>query len=148
MFMLKPIEEYQNMISRLFPYDHRTVRSVTIQVTDSCNLACKYCYQHNKSSNFIYFNTAKKFIDIILDGKNPYINMKNTNGIILDFIGGEPLLAIDLIDKITEYTLNRMIQENHPWITRFRICICSNGVLYFSKKVQSYLKKYKPEKYA
>ena len=141
--MIKRIEEYSSMIDRLFYNPDKRVRSVTIQVTDACNLCCKYCYQHNKGKHFVDFETAKKYIDLILDGNNPYINMDNSCGMTLEFIGGEPLLAIDLMDQITEYTLNRLIKEQHPWLTRFRISICTNGVLYFDERVQAYLKKYK-----
>lgn len=140
--MKKPIEEYQSLISRLFPDDERRIRSVTLQVTDACNLCCSYCYQHNKGHHMMDFDTAKQFIDMLLAGENPYINFENTRGITIDFIGGEPFLAIDLIDKITEYILNKMIQENHPWLFRTRFSICSNGVLYFEPKVQTYLQKY------
>ena len=45
--------------------------------------------------------TAKKFIDYIFDCKHKlnspfYIN--DTIGLIIDFIGGEPFLQIDLIE--------------------------------------------------
>lgn len=43
------------------------------------------------------FETAKEIIDFLLDENNTYINPKNSPGIIIDFIGGEPLMAIDLI---------------------------------------------------
>lgn len=142
--MREKIEEYQNFIARLWPDTEKRVRSVTLQVTDSCNLCCTYCYQGNKGTHYMDFETARKFIDILLAGKNPYINFDNTCGFMLDFIGGEPLLAIDLIDQITEYTINKMIQERHPWLFRFRASICSNGVLYFDQQVQEYLKKYRP----
>ena len=84
------------------------------------------------------FETAKKFIDILLAGQNEYINFDNTQGITIEFIGGEPLMAIDLIEQITEYTLNKMIKENHPWLHRCCFSICSNGVLYFDPRVQEY----------
>ena len=140
--MRKRIEEFQNTVTRLFPCDKK-VPTVTIQVTDACNLRCSYCYQCNKGEHFISLETAKKFIDTILLGESPYINFENAYGFILEFIGGEPFLAIDIIDRITEYTINKMITEHHPWLFKFRISICSNGVLYFDEKVQNYLKKYK-----
>ena len=140
--MKKPTETFVDVISRLFPDTEKKIRSVTLQVTDSCNLRCTYCYQCSKGTHFMDFSTAKKFIDMLLEGNNPYINLENSSGFTLEFIGGEPFMAIDLIDQITEYTLNKMILENHPWLRRFRISICSNGVLYFDPKVQEYLRKY------
>jgi hypothetical protein len=52
------------------------------------------------------FETAKTFIDYLLSGEkgfNSYIDSKNCLGCILDFIGGEPFLEIELIDQIVDY---------------------------------------------
>lgn len=99
---------------------------------------CSYCYQINKSNHKLSFDIAKSFIDDILTNsertKN-YIDSYNTKGVVIEFIGGEPLLEIDLIDKITDYFINKLIKLNHPWATRYRISICSNGILYFEPKV-------------
>jgi hypothetical protein len=43
------------------------------------------------------FTIAKKIIDDLLEDKHPLINLDNTFAIALDFIGGEPLMEIDLI---------------------------------------------------
>ena len=116
-------------------------KTVTFQVTDDCCMACTYCYQHNKKHNVMDFETAKKFVDRILDLENPdpYINVDNSPAVIFDFIGGEPFMAIDLINDITNYITQRMIELDHPWLFRHRLSICSNGLLYFDPKVQDYL---------
>ena len=44
------------------------------------------------------FETAKEFIDNLLADKYENINTSNTFSIIFDFIGGEPLMEIELID--------------------------------------------------
>ena len=69
-------QEYSDTISRLLPYmnqiDHnrythgKIARTITIQVTENCNLRCTYCYQINKSLSKLKFETAKKFIELIL----------------------------------------------------------------------------------
>lgn len=145
-------ESYSNMISRLFikrdkiktddDFSKYSARTVTIQVTDHCNLACTYCYQINKKTHVIPFELGAKFLDDLLDGKyDNYCNYSNSEAIILEFIGGEPFLQIDLIDKFTDYFIQGMINRNHPWLNRFRISICSNGTLYFQPKVQEYIRK-------
>lgn len=80
------------------------------------------------------FETAKNFIDLLLTGNSKYINFSNTYGLVIEFIGGEPLLNIELMDKITDYTLNKMIKERHPWLFKTRFSINSNGTLYFNEK--------------
>lgn len=100
------------------------------------------CYQFNKSEMRMDFNTAKTFIDNLLEDKYSYVNQYNSPAIILEFIGGEPLLEIDLITQVYEYFLKRCYELNHPYFTMHRLSICSNGMQYFDKAVQSFFKKY------
>lgn len=137
-------ETYTDYIYRLFPEDSRKVLEVTFQVTEDCCLACTYCYQHNKRNNKITFDIAKKVIDDLLDDKYDFINSQNANGLILDFIGGEPLLEIKLIHQITDYFFQQALIRQHEWLLKTRISICSNGILYFQPEVQEYFKKYSP----
>lgn len=126
--------------------DRILTRTVTFQVTDKCNLACTYCYQINKSVRRMKFEDAKLFIDKLLsgeDGFSEYVSVRNSPGIVIEFIGGEPFLEVDLIDQIVDYFRLRTIELNHPWADRFCISICSNGVLYTDPKVQRFLQKNK-----
>jgi len=53
-------------------------------------------------------DVAKRFIDMILDpdpDTAEYIDSRNSIAVIIEFIGGEPFLEIDLIDEITDYFL-------------------------------------------
>lgn len=134
-------ESYNDAMGRIYN-DSKPVRNVTFQVTDDCNLCCTYCYQHNKGHHKMPFEVAKKFIDLILSDKSDYINTSNTSGLIVDFIGGEPLIEIELIDEIATYLFTQMIDKKHPWLMRTRLSMSSNGVLYFDEKVQKVLKKW------
>ena len=146
-------EDYSDFISRVSKFDiaglrkdvSKIARSITIQVTDMCNLACTYCYQINKCGNRMNLDTGKKFIDLLLtDDKsiNSYINKYNSDVVILDFIGGEPLLEIDLIDQLSDYFIQRMIELDHPWLPYYILSIGTNGVLYFDERVQRYIDKH------
>ena len=145
-------QEFSKFISSIFPELHQpsdtgrlvTTRTLTFQVTDSCNLACTYCYQINKGHRRMSFDVAKQVIDDLLSGSEKYktfADEKLTPGIIIEFIGGEPLLEIDLIDQITDYFRESAIALNHPYSERYSISICSNGLLYFTEKVQKYIRK-------
>lgn len=141
----KKNQQYSNFLARLFPLKEGQIsaRNITIQVTDACNLRCTYCYQINKKTNVIPFQYATKFLDSILNGQyDNYCDYTNAQGIILQFIGGQPFLQVDLIDKITDYFINRLIELNHPWLERFKISICSNGTLYFQQNVQKFIAKH------
>jgi len=141
-------ESYQDKIARLFPIYNtdskiKTIsRTITFAVCDECNMCCIYCYEINKGKNYMMFETAKKFIDILLADKNEYINTSNSPAIIIEFIGGEPFMAINVMSQITDYFISQMIEKHHLWATRFRISISSNGTLYFESKVQEYIKKH------
>lgn len=147
----KRVEQYQDMIARLYPELHQPrkdgarvlSRTVTFQVTEDCNLACVYCYQGHKTKKRMSFDTAKKAIDMLLtsDDENIYINPSISPAVILEFIGGEPFLEIDLIDQIVEYFKKETRRLHHPWSEMYCISICSNGVLYFDPKVQEFLYK-------
>lgn len=100
------------------------------------------CYQFNKTNMRMSFETAKKFIDNLLSDKYGYINRYNSPAIILEFIGGEPLLEINLTRKIYEYFLDQCYELNHPWFTLHRVSICSNGLQYFDEEVQDFFKEY------
>lgn len=151
---MKKFEQYQDMIGRLYPElgqkdeNGKKIlsRTITFQVTDKCNLACTYCYQINKGERKMRFADAKKLIDMLLSGDKRlggYVDVKTSPAIILEFIGGEPFLQVELIEQICDYFFNKAIELCHPWATMFCISICSNGVLYFDPKVQHFLNKYR-----
>lgn len=145
-------EQFQDFIGRIYPGSRRTkeagvtsARSVTFQVTDECNLACTYCYQINKGTRRMSPEVAKRFIDLLLTGEKgmkEYLSVENSHAVILDFIGGEPLLEVELIDRIVDYFQERAIGMGHPWADNFIISIGSNGVLYFDEKVQKFFTKH------
>ena len=75
-------------------------KTVTFKVTDDCNLRCTYCYQIKKQRKTMSWETAKKFVDFLLDStpdNNPYINAVDYPGIVIDFIGGGAFLGNELI---------------------------------------------------
>lgn len=84
---------------------NRKLRKITLQVTQGCNLRCKYCiYSENSSANQrphsnkrMEWETAKRGIDFLWEHSvdSPYVN--------IGFYGGEPLLEFPLIRKSVSY---------------------------------------------
>ncbi len=138
---------FQDWILRMYPEFRRKdgervngAKSVTYQVTDDCSLACKYCYQTNKGHRRMSWEVAKAFTDKLLSGESGFREyLGNPPAIVLEFIGGEPLLEINLIDRIIDYFRTKAIEMNHPWAERYGIDICSNGIAYNNKDVQRFL---------
>lgn len=125
--------------------DSLAVKTITFQVTEDCSLKCSYCYEINKSKKSMSFETAKKFIDMLIEDsykEDSYVYIGDTKAVILEFIGGEPLLKVDLIHEIMDYFIYKTTTEKHPWAINYMISMISNGVHYFENRVQELFEKY------
>lgn len=126
----------------------RACRNITFQVTEDCQCRCKYCYEPIKRKHSMPWPVGKAIVDYLFrlwdeDDSSAYIS-KDTKGIVLDFIGGEPLLEIELIDRICDYFWHEALRrEECLWGDTFRISMISNGVSYFDPSVQRFLQKYR-----
>ena len=117
-----------------------TAKNITFIVTKDCQLACKYCYLVGKNeTERMTWETAKAAIDYILDHEEDR-NFKQES-VVFDFIGGEPFLEIDLIDKICDYIKSEMFRRNHHWFNSYRFSFSTNGINYDSEKVQKFIEK-------
>lgn len=115
-------------------------KSITFCVTEDCNLACKYCYMTGKNAkNKMDFETAKAAVDYILNNKEIF----QEPSVAWEFIGGEPFLEIELIDKICDYIKYQMYVLDHSWFNSYRFSFSSNGVLYHLPAVQKFIEKNK-----
>ena len=115
-------------------------KNITFIVTKDCQLACKYCYLVGKNEKErMQWATAKKAIDYILN--NEHDSQFSNESVVFDFIGGEPFLEIDLIDKICDYIKTELFSRNHHWFNSYRFSFTTNGINYDSEKVQNFIAK-------
>jgi len=115
-------------------------RTVTLVITEDCQLRCKYCYLHGKNKvNKMDFETAKNALEYIFSNRTFF----NEKSVIFDFMGGEAFLEIDLVDKISDYIKKRLYELDHPWFNSYRFSFTTNGILYDNIKVQNYIRKNK-----
>ncbi|MDR2650045.1 MAG: radical SAM peptide maturase, CXXX-repeat target family [Clostridiales bacterium] len=118
------------------------VKTITFVVTEDCNLRCSYCYECNKNySTAMTKETARKAVDTLLSQNtiHDYIDPSgDVRAIILDFIGGEPLLQIELIDYICDYFKYQVYTRNHQF-QNYMFSISTNGVLYDTPEVQKFI---------
>lgn len=113
-------------------------KNITFIVTKDCQLACKYCYLVGKNTKEkMPFEIGRQAIDYILSNRELF----NEDSVIWDFIGGEPFVEIDLIDKLCDYIKSEMYCLDHPWFDNYRFSISTNGLNYDSEKVQRYIEK-------
>lgn len=83
------------------------------------------------------WDVAKAAVDYILDHEDDF----REESVIWDFIGGEPFLEIDLIDKTCDYIKKELYRRNHHWFNSYRFSFSTNGINYDSEKVQNFIKK-------
>lgn len=70
-------------------------QQITINITDKCNLDCRYCYSKNKSEKTIDLGFAKR-------GMEDFFAL-NASREIRFFGAGEPTLELELMQSILEY---------------------------------------------
>ena len=134
---------FSNSYARMF--GGKPVKTVTFIVTNDCNLRCTYCYEHNKRGAEMTLETAKKAVDLMFESDADggiWINPIDADGVIMEFIGGEPLMKIGLIDAVMDYFLQKAVKHDHRWMTRYMISMSSNGLLYHTEPVQRFLRKW------
>lgn len=116
----------------------KSVKNIIFIVTKDCQLACKYCYLVGKNSNEkMTWEIGKQTIDYILN------EFSQSKGIILDFIGGEPFLEIELIDRICDYFKVEAYKRDLACFNNYRFNVSTNGINYNSPKVQEFICKNK-----
>lgn len=113
-------------------------KTITFIVTKDCQLACKYCYLVGKNTKErMTWEVAKQAIDYILDREDEF----REESVVWDFIGGEPFIEIDLIDRICDYLKTEMFRRNHHWFNSYRFSFSTNGINYHEEKVQRFIEK-------
>lgn len=113
-------------------------KNITFIVTKDCQLACKYCYLVGKNAKErMTWEVAKAAIDYILEREEEFPE----ESVIFDFIGGEPFIEIELIDRICDYLKTEMFRRGHHWFNSYRFSFSTNGINYHEEKVQRFIEK-------
>lgn len=85
-----------DILRNQFAYEYGGCVNITIYPTQDCNARCFYCFEQNEEKTKMTPATAQSIID--------YITAKLTkeDELVYRWFGGEPLMAIDIIDQIIE----------------------------------------------
>ncbi|AWB45570.1 Cys-rich peptide radical SAM maturase CcpM [Paenibacillus sp. CAA11] len=106
---------------------------ICLQVTQNCNLRCKYCVFSGSYVNRVHNNkrmdweTAKRALDFLYEHSG-----ESDKEVMIGFYGGEPLLEFDLIQKCVEYSYKLFPSKN------LQFNITTNATL-LHRKVAQYL---------
>lgn len=139
--------QFQDSFPRLFPElqgETMVVKNITFVTTESCNLACTYCYECHKTPKMMTIDVAKRAIDALFDKEkmNGYITDDHKCAII-EFIGGEPFLNMDVVEFVSEYFIYKAYEMGHPWYKYYMFSVTTNGTLYHTQRVQDWIAKYR-----
>ena len=138
--------DYENVdLSSLKNKTLQACRQITFQITTQCNLNCDYCYECNKDNKVMSKETAKRICDLILNqiaNNNFFFDRQYMKGLVLEFIGGEPFLYVDLIDYIVKYFINKLYYIAPEVVPFVRLLITTNGMNFLTEKVQEFCTKY------
>lgn len=104
---------------------------LTFEVTDACNLKCKYCgygefyndYDERKNQN-LPFESARQVLDYLADFWNSNRNISSDRNVYIGFYGGEPLLNMDFVEKVVAYVEKMPILHRH-----FSFAMTTNAML-------------------
>jgi uncharacterized protein len=106
-------------------------KNIVFEVTNACNLKCKYCaygeYYNNydkRDNKKLSIKKAKRLIDYLVNIWNSNTNKSQDSEIRVGFYGGEPLLNVPFIKEIVQYTKKINLFYNY-----FSYGITTNGVL-------------------
>lgn len=94
-----PVSDY------IHDYLQNGINGLILQVTQNCNLKCRYCsfacdesiLNRKHSEKVMNWETAKKALDFLKE------HAKDSKSISIGFYGGEPLIEINLIEQCIEY---------------------------------------------
>lgn len=97
---------------------YRKIKIVTLLVTRDCNLDCQYCYVNDRNEHNMSVETAKS---IIVEAFRE--NNENFDFLEITFLGGEPLLAFDMIKQTAEWFWSE------KWDKPYMLSAVTNGTV-------------------
>lgn len=85
----------------------KNVQAVTLEITQKCNLRCKYCIYGDGHTDYRNFGTEDMSLDVALKAVDFLLEHGTDDVLYVGFYGGEPLLRWDIIKKVVEYTKSK-----------------------------------------
>ena len=96
------------------------VYTLTLNISQECNLQCKYCYVQKPDSNpYMSEEVARKAVDFIAG----FDSMEQFS---VSFYGGEPLLNFPVMQAVMEYASKKAEEGGYPEV---KYHITTNGTL-------------------
>jgi uncharacterized protein len=105
----------------------RQLSALCLNVTHTCNMACKYCFaqqgNYGGQQAVMDFAVAKDAVDLLMESPSSWAD--------IDFFGGEPLIAWDTVKQTLAYATERAVSKNK----KIRFSLTTNGLLLTPNKL-------------
>jgi uncharacterized protein len=121
--LVRDRDEEKKAVSCLFDEINKKIATLDViaVLNLDCNFACRYCFEGSlKGKLYMSDRTAKGLVDFIKEHFN-----EDMRALHVDFYGGEPLLSLELIRKISGQ-LNQFVKERNA---SFAFGLVTNGSL-------------------
>ncbi|AGK53706.1 thioether cross-link-forming SCIFF peptide maturase [Bacillus sp. 1NLA3E] len=110
------------------------LKALCFNVAHTCNLSCEYCFasqgKYNGDRAIMTFEVGKRAIDYLLENSGHHRNLD------IDFFGGEPLMAWNVVKQIVAYARSKETEYKKT----FRFTFTTNGML-LNDEVTEFLNK-------
>lgn len=98
-----PVEILHPLTDKIDSYLQNNLSLLILQITQNCNLRCKYCIYSGSYTNRVHTNKRMRFETVQKAVDFYYEHSKNTEIASISFYGGEPLLEFQLIKDTVNY---------------------------------------------
>ncbi|MBR6562513.1 MAG: thioether cross-link-forming SCIFF peptide maturase [Clostridia bacterium] len=116
-------DSYKPMAGELKKRTSGVIKALCLHVAHTCNLNCSYCFasqgKYHGERALMSFETGKRALDFLIENSGTRHNLE------VDFFGGEPLMNLDVVKQLVEYS--RSIEKQHN--KHFRFTLTTNGLL-------------------
>jgi len=113
--------------------------SITLELTERCNLRCKYCIYSNTNEDYrsfgendMPFETAQKSIDFLME------HSPENKQVYIGLYGGEPLLRFPLIKQIIEYVNMKYYDRKVMYSMTSNMTLMTDEIAEFLTKIKDF----------
>jgi uncharacterized protein len=122
--------DFTKLLTEDVEYTLANLSQITFEITDACNLKCKYCAYGDFYNDFderhnsmLSIEKGKRLITYLSGYWNSYSNNAKTAHTYISFYGGEPLLNISFIKEMVSFI------KSLPINRKFSFTMTTNGIL-------------------
>lgn len=116
-------------------YEHSPIQMLTLEITQQCNLRCRYCIYSGKYACFRTHRARHMSFEVAEKGLRFYFD-RSLDKLSISFYGGEPLLNFNVIKKCIDII---KIYQNSNKHKETNIRVCTNGVLLDTHKIKYFV---------